>query len=65
MVPVWKSWDTLWEMVLSFYHMGPKDRALVVNLGSLKLYQLIPLLNPPGLVHILISIGFLVFLGAR
>lgn len=41
MVHVWRSEDTLWEMVLSSYDVDPRDPTLVVRHGSLQLYQLI------------------------
>lgn len=38
MVPVWMSEDDLWELVLSFCHVDPKDEAQVFKLsGSVNL----------------------------
>lgn len=31
---MWGSEDSLWESVLSFYHMGPRDKSQAFRLGD-------------------------------
>lgn len=36
-INMWKSEDTLWELVLSFYQVGSQNRTQITRLGSLYL----------------------------
>lgn len=41
--PIWKSKDSLWESFLFFFHVGSKNVAQVIWLGSKHLYPCYPL----------------------
>lgn len=43
----------LQDAVLSFHHMGPKDRTQVIRLGSQHLYQSLSYLDSPSSLYFL------------
>lgn len=43
---VWKSEESLWELVLSFHHVGPRDGTHVIRLNNKFLYLLSHLSSP-------------------
>lgn len=61
-VPRWRSEDSLWGAVLSFYHMDPKDQPQVLGLCGRCLY---PLNNPTSpMAHYLTNLSVMsAFLG--
>lgn len=45
---VWRSEDSLWELVLSFHHVGSRFQTQRIRLGGLHLYCPIHLTSPCG-----------------
>lgn len=53
MAHMWGTEENLWESVLSFLHVGSKNRSRVVRLGSKRLYPLSHLSSPLFILNLL------------
>lgn len=53
MAHMWGTEENLWESVLSFLHVGSKNRSRVVRLGSKRLYPLSHLSSPLFMLNLL------------
>lgn len=65
MANVWKSEDNLWEWILSFDHVSPRDPTQVVRFGGEHLLPLFLPLSPSSVVSMLkskaVSFSFFAF----